>query len=296
MPRSRSRVVACVTRSVAVPIVLSAIVRVPLTIRRQPGSPAEQRILEPRRPFERQMFDPVRRRSSFAMAAMTCLLAGCGGATTALRTEPRAAGPDRVSSRPEPAPMPAHRSLPPNSIRVVGGPVVLRVEGATHHPLMRYALIFRLSRAIPRFPVDPRDPDAGPIRPDGALTQLGNYSIEHFPFDFSNAIFAFTPPRREGHDNCYFGRLSTADGVVVDQLDQIADGARVHVALHPLTPAADGEPAFARLSTRRPRMIVAHVRPYTAIRYATDGLYLQVTSPAALAAIGRAGCESTVLE
>lgn len=232
------------------------------------------------------------------LAAMAVLLlcCGCGGAPTAQDTAERrppirqttTATPSDTGQRVAPRPQ---RITP---TRLVGGPIVLRVKGATHEPLMRYVLIFRLNRPYPRWPKDPKDPDGPAPLPSGAALQLGNISINGFGFDFDRSIFSFDPVKGADVDNCFFGRIDTDLPDVVRRLDKIPDGGRVRVRLHLLTAKPDGKPVWGRLYNRHPKMILTHVKPYTGIRYG-DGLYLRIVSPAALAALTRAGCAETIL-
>ena len=185
---------------------------------------------------------------------------------------------------------------PPATVptRLVGGPIVLRVKGSTHEPLMRYVLIFRLNRPYPRWPKDPRDPDGPPPLPPGAALQLGNTSINGFEFDFERSIFNFDPVKGADADNCFLGTIDTDLPDVVRRLDKIPNGGPVRVRLHLLTARPDGKPTWGRLYIRHPRMLRTQVKPYTGIRY-SDGLYLRIVSGAALAALKRAGCAETIL-
>ena len=178
--------------------------------------------------------------------------------------------------------------------RLVGGPIVFRVKGATHEPLMRYVLIFRLNRPYPRWPKDPKDPDGPAPLPPGAAEPLGNISINGFRFDFDRSIFNFDPVKGADADNCFFGRIDTDLPDVVRRLDKIPNGDPVRVRLHLLTAKPPGTPTWGRLYIRHPKMILTQVKPYTGIRY-SDGLYMQIVSRAALAALKRAGCAETIL-
>ena len=142
---------------------------------------------------------------------------------------------------------------------------MLRVEGATHRPLMRYVLIFRLNRPYPRWPKDPDDPDGPAPLPEGAADPLGNYSIAGFEFDFSRSIFNFDAVGQPDMDNCFSGNLDDGmpeDRNLIPRLDAIPDGGRVRVRLRPLTPDRRGRPAYAPIYVRRPHIIPTRVRPY----------------------------------
>jgi hypothetical protein len=183
--------------------------------------------------------------------------------------------------------------------KLVGGPIVLRIHGATRQFPLRYALIFRLNRPAPRFPNDPKDPAAGPILPDGARIALGNYTIEGFTFDAYTSIFDDDPVLATDRDNCFMGNLSTenrdiSDPDIFHRLDKIPNRGIVHVSLHPLTYRPDGSPTFARRYVRTARMIPTRVRSDTRLRY-DYGNTLLITSPAALKALKRIGCYATDL-
>jgi hypothetical protein len=186
---------------------------------------------------------------------------------------------------------------------LAGGPIVLRVEGATHRPLLRYVLIFRLNRPYPTWPKDPADPDGVAPLPEGAADPLGNYSIAGFEFDFARSIFSFDPVDAPDTDNCFSGNLDAdlpEDPSLIRRLDTIPDGGRVRVRLRPLTSDRHGSPAYGLIYVRRPYIIPTQVRPYdhevTGYRdRSTPGLYLKVTSRPARTALRRIGCSGTVL-
>jgi hypothetical protein len=154
--------------------------------------------------------------ASLAMAALT--LIGCGhparevaaGRRTHDATSTAAKTRDDGSSRtPSRHTRPPH---PPRSVptRLVGGPVVLRVEGGEHPRGMRYVLVFRLNRPYPKWPKDPENRHGPAPLPRWADSALGNFAIDDFQFDFTTAVFDFdasvarsTPDR----DNCFFGRI-----------------------------------------------------------------------------------------
>ncbi len=180
---------------------------------------------------------------------------------------------------------------------------MLRVEGATHRPLLRYALIFRLNRTYPKWPRDPEDPDGPAPLPPGAAEPLGNCSLAGLDFDFTRSIFNFAPRAQSDTDNCFFGRLDAdlpEDPDLIARLDAIPDSGRVRVRLRPLTPGRHGRPAYGPRYVRRPHIIPARVRPhdYEVTGYrgrSTPGLYLEVASRRALDALKRIGCSATVL-
>jgi hypothetical protein len=239
------------------------------------------------------------------------LVVGCGGnanrprseapgdepAGTATAASPRAAGPATPARRPPPD--------PPRSVRtrLVGGPIVLRVEGATHRPLLRYVLIFRLNRRYPRWPKHPGDPEGPAPLPYAAREPIGNVSIASFRFDFERSIFNFDPVRRPDRDNCFSGNLDSDaldTASVVRRLDAIPAGGRVRVRLRLLTPDRRGRPAYGPRYVRHPSIVPARVHSYAGREAAdrerfTPGLYLEVTSRAARRALKRIGCAATVL-
>jgi hypothetical protein len=235
------------------------------------------------------------------------LLGGCGGSAEDLSApgdEP--AVPAITSSHPASSAGPTRPPPnPPPSVptRLVGGPIVLRVEGATHRPLMRYVLIFRLNRPYPTWPKDPEDPDGPAPLPEGAADPLGNYSIAGFEFDFVRSIFNFDPFDQPDTDNCFSGNLNAdlpEDPSLIGRLDAIPDGGRVRVRLRPLTPDRRGRPADGPIYVRRPHIIPTRVKPYDyeVTGYhdrSTPGLYLKVTSRDALRALKRTGCSTTIL-
>jgi hypothetical protein len=232
------------------------------------------------------------------MAVLVLLCCGCQGSI-----EERDAPQDRragVSTVDSVAPESARRDV--IATRLVGGPIVLRVNGATHEPLLRYVLIFRLNHPYPKWPEAPDDPDGPAPLPDGAADPLGNYAIERFAFDFSYSIFDFDPVRGRDQDNCFAGRISTdvPDARLLRRLDAIPDGGRVRVHLHPLTSKRNGTPAWGRNDVRHPRIVPTRVRSIdNELRgyrdRAGDGLYLEVVSPGARRALKHTGCAATVL-
>jgi len=123
---------------------------------------------------------------------------------------------------------------------------------------------------------------------------LGNTSINGPEFDFDRSIFNFDPVKGADVDNCFFGGIDTDLPDVVRRLDKIPNGGAVRVRLHVLTARPDGKPTWGRLYIRHPKVIRTPVKPYIGIRYG-DGLYLQIVSRAALAALKRAGRAETVL-
>jgi hypothetical protein len=155
-------------------------------------------------------------------------------------------------------------------------------------------LIVRLNRPYPRWPKDPDDPDGPAPLPEGAAEPLGNYSINGFEFDVNYSIFDLDPVQGADVDNCFSGDITTELPAVVRRLDTIPNGGSVRVRLHLLTPKPDGTPAYGRIYVRHPSMIATRVKPYSGLRY-DYGLHLQIVSPAALAALKRAGCAATVL-
>lgn len=200
------------------------------------------------------------------MVVGALLLGGCGGSAEDLpapgdepavpaitsRHPPSFTGP----TRPPPNPPP---SVP---TRLVGGPIVLRVEGATHRPLMRYVLIFRLNRPYPTWPKDPADPDGPAPLPEGAADPLGNYSIAGFEYDFSRSIFDFDAVDQPDTDNCFSGNLDAGmseDRNLIPRLDAIPDGGRSRVRLRALTPDRRGRPAYGPIYVRRPHVIATRV-------------------------------------
>ena len=196
------------------------------------------------------------------------LLGGCGGrADEHPQPGEEPAVPAISSPRPQRSSTPARPPPdPPRGVptRLVGAPIVLRVEGATHHPLLRYVLIFRLNRPYPKWPKDPKDPDGPAPLPEGAAEPLGNYSIAGFEFDFSRSIFNFDPVDQPDTDNCFFGRLDADMPESPDatpRLDAIPDGGRVRVRLCPLTPDRHGRPAYGPIYVRRPHIITTQVTP-----------------------------------
>lgn len=147
----------------------------------------------------------------------------------------------------------AKRHQRPPSTRVVGGPIVLRIKGATHVPLMRYVLIFRLNRPYPTWPKDPKDLDGPAPLPPGAADPLGNTSLDGFEFDFQRSTFSFDPVGGTNVDNCVIGIIDTDVPGVVRRLDRIPSGGPVRVRLHVLTARPDGKPTWGRLYIRSRR-------------------------------------------
>lgn len=180
---------------------------------------------------------------------------------------------------------------------------MLRIDGATHRPLLRYVLIFRLNRPYPTWPKDRGDPDGPAPLPEGAADPLGNYSIAGFEFDFARSIFNLDPVNRPDTDDCFSGNLDAElpeDPTIIARLDAIPDGGRVRVRLRPLTPDRHGRPAYGAISVRRPQIIPTQVRPYdhevTGYRdRSLPGLDLEITSRRALDALERIGCSATAL-
>lgn len=236
------------------------------------------------------------------------LLAGCGGSAQTSSPPGDEPAVPAITPRGSGSPVAAAVPRPPNPpssvpTRLAGGPIVLRVVGARHRPLLRYVLIFRLNRPYPRWPRDPADPDGPAPLPGNAADPLGNFSIAGFEFDFSRSIFNLDPVGRPDQDNCFSGNLDAGlpeDPGIIPRLDAIRDGGRVRVRLRPLTPTREGRPAYGPAYVRHPRIIVTHVRPYdrevTGYRdRSTPGLYLKITSRGALRALKRMGCSATVL-
>jgi hypothetical protein len=187
--------------------------------------------------------------------------------------------------------------------RLAGGPVVLRVVGATHRPRLRYVLIFRLNRPYPRWPKDAEDPDGPAPLPQAQPTR---WAPTRSPGSSS------TPCARSSTSIRSAGRTrttaSSAGSMVVHRrfptfcpgsTRSPPAGACV-VRLRPLTPDRRGRPAHGPSYVRHPQLIPTRVRPYdhavTGYRdRATPGLYLEVISRDALRALRRTGCSATVL-
>lgn len=171
----------------------------------------------------------------------------------------------------------------------MGGPIVLRVDGATQHPRIRYEVIFRLNRPYSRWPRDPDDLSGPPPLPAVARDALGNYALANLEYDTNHSIFNFDRLGGRDYDNCFFGNVTTDQPDTLRVLDTIPEGLPTTVRLRPLTPKPDGKPAYAHAYVRHPPVIRTRVKPFA------DGTYLEVTSPGALKALKRIGCSATAL-
>jgi hypothetical protein len=244
---------------------------------------------------------PRQHQLAITLAVVAMVLSGCGrpardvaaGDQTrdATSTTTTAATARRDGSRP--TRRPDHPPNPPRSVptRLVGGPVVLRVEGGEHPRGMRYVLVFRLNRPYPKWPKDPENRHGPAPLPRWADSALGNFAIDEFQFDFADSVFNFDASVARSipdRDNCFIGVIyrDVERPWILPRLDAIPDGGRVRVRLRPLTPKRDGTPQYGRVYVRHPRIVRARV---------SGTNYLTIRSPAALAVLRSTGCFGTVL-
>lgn len=155
--------------------------------------------------------------------------------------------------------------------RLLGGPVVFRVNGAPRTPpsnvtpTLRYALVFRLNRDPYR-----KRGGYGVVRdPRGNFSVLGAIA---FTFD--------APIETLDQRNCFIGYIDAEFTDLLRKLDALPPGAPVAVRLRPVTPNPNGTSVLGRAYRRRPPLLT------------TD---FALKEPMVQAALARIGCPVTDL-